>query len=231
MATDDPSSIETRPSLLRQLGTDDIEAWNEIYQIYGKVLRGFAIQAGLTATEADEVVQETAIAVARHLPEFHYDPKVCRFKTWLLNQTSWRIKDQIRKRVRHARHLVPQAADDTARTSAINRVADPASLDLEGRFEQEWRKNLLAAALERVRGKVSARQFQIFDLVVNKGWRPADVAKLVGVTLVSLYVTRHRIGAAIKREAESLEAQLEEAASRPAYETKTELTDPKVDSK
>lgn len=90
---------------------------------------------------------------------------------------------------------------------------------------------LYIAALERVRGKVSARQFQIFDLVVNKGWRPADVAKLVGVTLVSLYVTRHRIGAAIKREAESLEAQLEEAASRPAFETKTELTDPKVDSK
>ncbi|HZM04162.1 MAG TPA: hypothetical protein VFC44_14215 [Candidatus Saccharimonadales bacterium] len=42
---------------------------------------------------------------------------------------------------------------------------------------------LYIAALERVRGKVSARQFQIFDLVVNKEWRPADVAKLVGVTL------------------------------------------------
>ena len=48
-------------------------------------MRDFAIQAGLMDTEADEVVQETAITVARHLPEFHYDPKVCRFKTWLLN--------------------------------------------------------------------------------------------------------------------------------------------------
>ncbi len=47
----------------------------------------FAIQAGLTDTEADEAVQETAIAVARHLPECRYDPKVCRFKAWLLNQS------------------------------------------------------------------------------------------------------------------------------------------------
>lgn len=225
MATDDPSSMQTRPSLLRQLRTDDIEAWNEFYQIYGKVLRSFAIQAGLTATEADEVVQETAIAVSRHLPEFHYDPQVCRFKTWLLNQTSWRIKDQIKKRDRHARHIVSPTADDTAQTSAINRVADPASLALEDHFEQEWRKSIFAAALERVRGKVSARKFQIFDLVVNKGWLAADVAKLMGVTLVSLYVTRHRIGAAIKKEAMRLEAQLEHTAIR----TQTGLTDSKVD--
>ena len=37
-------------------------------------VRGFALKAGLTETEADEVVQETTIAVARHVPEFRYDP-------------------------------------------------------------------------------------------------------------------------------------------------------------
>src|SRR5258708_1980322 len=93
------SSIQTRPSLLNRLKTgDDTESWQEFYRVYGKLVRDFAIRAGLTDTEADEVVQETAIAVARHLPEFHYDPKVCRFKTWLLNQSSWRIKGQTKKR-------------------------------------------------------------------------------------------------------------------------------------
>ena len=65
-------------------------------------MRDFAIQAGLTDSEADEVVQETAIAMARHLPEYRYDPKVCRFKTWLLNQASWRVKDRLKKRRREA---------------------------------------------------------------------------------------------------------------------------------
>src|SRR5580765_8446009 len=139
MAGDEHSSIQTRPSLLNKLKAgDDTESWQEFYRVYGKVVRDFAIQAGLTDTEADEVVQETAIAVARHLPEFRYDPKVCRFKTWLLNQTSWRIKDQLKKRkVGQASRLSGSGetpdllSDDTARTATVERVPDAAALNLD----------------------------------------------------------------------------------------------------
>src|SRR6266545_1571901 len=146
MPGDEHSSIQTRPSLLNRLKTgDDAESWQEFYRVYGKLVRDFALQAGLTDTEADEVVQETAIAMARNLPEFRYDPKVCRFKTWLLNQGSWRIKDQFKVR----RHVGVQAsacpqpavfpgtlkrelqADDTARTSTVERVPDPAAINLD----------------------------------------------------------------------------------------------------
>ena len=93
------TSLETRPSLLQRLKSgDDPESWQEFYKIYGGLIRSFAEKAGLTVDEAEEVVQETAIGVARRLPEFTYDPKVCRFKTWLLNLVRWRIQDQIRKR-------------------------------------------------------------------------------------------------------------------------------------
>lgn len=82
MAGEERSSIQTRPSLLNRLKAgDDAESWQEFYRVYGKLGRDFSIQAGLIDTEADEVVQDTAIAVSRHLPEFSYDPKVCRFKT------------------------------------------------------------------------------------------------------------------------------------------------------
>ena len=93
------TSLETRPSLLQRLKSgDDPQSWQEFYRTYGGLIRFFAEKAGLTADEAEEVVQETAIGVARGLPEFIYDPKVCRFKTWLLNLTRWRIQDQLRKR-------------------------------------------------------------------------------------------------------------------------------------
>src|SRR5712671_6864631 len=178
MADDEHSSIQTRPSLLDRLKTgDDTESWQEFYRIYGKLVRDFAIQAGLNDTDADEVVQETAIAMARHLPEFRYDPKVCRFKTWLLNQTSWRIKDQLNKRQRiagsagdapgNAVQRSASPADDTARTATINRVPDPTASNLDALFENEWRKNQLAAALERVKEKFSLKQFQVFDLIVH----------------------------------------------------------------
>src|SRR5256885_1021142 len=97
MVGNEHSSIQTRPSLLNRLRKgDDTESWHEFYRIYGKLVRDFAIQAGLTDTEADEVVQETAIAMARNLPEFRYDPPGCRFKTWLLNQAAWRLPSRSR---------------------------------------------------------------------------------------------------------------------------------------
>src|SRR6266704_889378 len=93
------TSLETRPSLLQRLKSgDDPQSWQEFYKTYGGLIRFFAEKAGLTADEAEEGVQETAIGVARRLPEFIYDPKVCRFKTRLLNLVRWRIRDQVRRR-------------------------------------------------------------------------------------------------------------------------------------
>ena len=222
--SEEPSSIQTRPSLLNRLQTgDDTGSWQEFYRIYGKLVRDFAIQAGLTDTEADEVVQETAIAMARHLPEYRYDPKVCRFKTWLLNQASWRIKDQLKKRTKESARISnpsPVAAgDDTAQSATINRVPDADAADLDAVFETRWRKSLFDVALERVRTKFSLKQFQIFDLLVLKEWPAADVARSLGVTLANVYVTRHRIAAAIKKETKALESQLEQEAKRRSGQT------------
>ncbi len=215
MANAERSSIQTRPSLLNRLSVgDDAEGWQEFYRVYGKLVRDFAIKAGLSDSEADEVVQETAIAVARHLPEFRYDPEVCRFKTWLLNQTSWRIKDQLRKRHRNERLQEGTAADangspagacDNDRTATIERVPDPAALNLDALFETEWRSNLLSAALETIKTKFSLKQIQIFDLHAQKDWPAGDVAKSLGVSLANVYVTKHRISAALRKEMERME--------------------------
>ncbi len=211
MTTDEPSSIQTRPSLLHRLKSGDDESWQDFYRIYGKLVRDFSIQAGLTHTEADEVVQETAIAMARHLPEYRYDPKVCRFKTWLLNQTSWRIKDQFKKRKKNTAqtHLPKRGDEETARTATINRVPDAAAPDLDVMFEQQWHRSLFDVALGRVKEKFSLKQFQIFDLVVFREWPAGDVAHSLGVSLANVYVTRHRISAAIMKETKRIENQME----------------------
>lgn len=218
--SEEPSSIQTRPSLLGRLKAgDDSQSWEDFYRIYGKLVRDFALKAGLSATEADEVVQETVIATSRHLPGYQYDPKKCRFKTWLLNQTSWRIKDQFKKRRKESSFIQDSkgADDDRTGTATINRVPDPAAVDLETLFETQWQRNLYAGALERVKEKFSLKQFQIFDLVVTQEWPAADVAKSLGVSLAKVYVTRHRVSTAIAREINRLEKELErQAASRVA---------------
>src|SRR5262249_6370358 len=145
-------------------------------------------------------------------------PQVCRFKTWLLTQASWRIKDQLRKRHRNqelAGRATAQPKDDSTRTDTIHRVPDPASVDLEALFDTQWRQSLLTLALERVKERFSLKQFQVFDLLVTKEWPAADVAKALGISVANVYVTRHRISAAIAKEIKGLEKELErKVASR-----------------
>jgi len=211
------TSLETRPSLLHRLKTgDDPQSWQEFYTIYGGLIRFFAAKAGLTEDEAEEVVQETAIGVARGLPDFTYDPKVCRFKTWLLNLTRWRIKDQLRKR-RRAEQCAPSVnapnwrsgrADETATTANIESIPDPVVPDFGAEWDAAWEKNLFAQALESVRGRIDERQFQIFDFCVTKEWPPGDVAQTLGISIGRVYLTKHRVSALVKNEVRRLEKAL-----------------------
>jgi len=210
------TSLETRPSLLQRLKSgDDPQSWQEFYRTYGGLIRFFAEKAGLTADEAEEVVQETAIGAARGLPEFIYDPKVCRFKTWLLNLTRWRIQDQLRKREKSgqaspladAAKMRSQPSGDTGSTSTIERIPDPAVPEFGAEWDAAWERNLLAQALERVRGRIEERQFQVFDLYVMKGWSPQDVAQTLGISVARVYLTKHRVSALLKTEVGRLERQ------------------------
>jgi RNA polymerase sigma factor (sigma-70 family) len=214
------TSLETRPSLLNRLKTgDDPASWREFYHTYGGLIRFFAEKAGLTADEAEEVVQETAIGVARRLPEFVYDPKVCRFKTWLLNLTRWRIQDQLRRRKAVGRVHEPYGADKRQvqlepgstlndGTATIERVPDPRVPDFGAEWDSAWEKNLLTQALERVRERIDERQFQVFDLCITKGWPAADVAQTLGISLARVYLIKHRVAAKVKNEVHKMEKLL-----------------------
>jgi DNA-directed RNA polymerase specialized sigma24 family protein len=79
-------------------------------------------------------------------------------------------------------------------------VPDAATANQDALFEAEWRKNLMSAALERVQAKFSLKQFQVFDLNALKEWPAAEVAKSLGISLASVYVTKHRVSAALKKE-------------------------------
>ena len=208
-------SLRTRASLVAGLQAGDEDRWQEFFRLYGPVIRGFALKAGLTETEADEVVQETCIGVSRNVEEFRYDPAKCRFKTWLLNLASWRVKNQYTKR-RRWDDLRQRPPDDEDRelSSVLDtdflRLASPDALG--ALWETEWREKLLAAALEKVRGDVSSTQFQVFDLNVLKDWPAGEVAKSLGMSLPGVYLAKHRVAKAVKQEIQSLERQSERQA-------------------
>lgn len=196
-------SIPTRPSLLALLRSgDDVEGWKEFYRIYGDLLRCFALKRGLTESEAEEVVQETAIGVARNLPGYQYVPTACSFKTWMLNLAQWRITDALRRR-----RPTAIAADPTSDTPLIERVLDPHPPVFGSEWDEAWDRNLRLVALERVRESVDPKHYQIYDLYVLKDRPAREVAARVGVRVTLVYLVKQRVSVRLRKEMRRLEAE------------------------
>jgi len=197
--------LATRRSLVERLADwNDRKRWQQFFDSYWKVIHRAAREAGLTESEAQEVVQETLITVAKKIDQLKYDPAIGSFKGWLLNITRWRIADQFRKRKR-AGEQPAKTRRDEGETATIDRIADPAGFDLDAAWDAEWRVNLMRAATTRVKKKVSAKQYQIFDCYVLKQWPVQKVAKELRVSVAQVYLAKHRVGALLKKEAERAE--------------------------
>ncbi len=208
MADPRDDSYATRPSLLERLkNREDQQSWEEFNRLYRKLILGFAIKAGLTESEAEEVAQETLIAAAKNLAEFRYDPKVCSFKTWVLNLSKWRVTDQFRKRLPVAPRS-PSSDEATARTATIDRFADPGRLPLEEIWDQDWRTTLVEAACARIKPQVDPKEWQMFDLYALKGWSARETAKAAGVSIGRVYLAKHRIGRLLKKEMAHCQSRL-----------------------
>ncbi len=231
MQEDEP--IPTRASLLRRLKDPaDRETWEEFHHIYRGLIHGVARRAGLSETEADEVVQETLIAVAKRMPEFSYDPAKDSFKGWLLQITRWRIADQFRKRRAAGSEsalTVPAATGattgptggpgfsdnlrqggkgDATRTATVERIPDPAGLALTAIWDEEWEKHLLNAALNRIKRLVNPAHYEIYHLHVILDKSVAEVKRALGVNVGQVYLAKHRVGRLLKAEVRKLEDSL-----------------------
>jgi RNA polymerase sigma factor (sigma-70 family) len=195
--------IPTRHSLLLRLKDwQDHESWQEFFDTYWRLIYGVALRSGLTDQEAQEVVQETVITVARRIPEFRYDPTVCSFKTWLLNLTRWRIIDQVRLRKQG------QVREPVTAGGEPDQLPDPAASAFEQAWEEEWEQHLISRAIERVKNRVRPEHYQIFHLSVFKEWPASKIAKELGVSFGKIYLVKHRVGAWLKKEIRALEKQL-----------------------
>lgn len=208
MAGKHENLIPTRYSLLSRLENwDDQQSWRDFFDAYWRLIYGTATQAGLSEAEAQDVVQETVICVAKDIQKFKRDKELGSFKGWLRNIIRWRINDQLRKRL-------PAGADRSFLSEAEPNATLPESLPdaaisvLDAHWEQEWEQNLLHAALDQIKTRVKEEYLQIFDLYVLKKWPVRKVAETLGVRVGQVYLASHRVGVLIKKEMRELEKNL-----------------------
>jgi len=198
--------IPTRQSLLSRLKDwNDRESWKDFFDTYWKLIYLAATKAGLTDPEAQDVVQETVISVCKNIRGFKYRTEAGSFKSWLLQLTKWRIIDELRRRGREKESLRITRPNASSETATVERIPDPHGLALEAIWDREWDRNLMDAAIERVKRRVEAKQYQLFDLYVLKKWPVRKVATTLQVNAAQVYLAKHRVSALIRREIQYLE--------------------------
>jgi len=203
---------KTRSSLLGRLKDwGDNDSWQTFFDTYWSLIYGTARKSGLTETEAEDVVQETVLTVAKKIKDFHYDPARGSFRGWLGAIIRSRIVDLKRERlpVKPSSIRVPEEA---SRTSRIRRIPDPAPVNFYTVYDLAWREYVREKALELLKEHLSPKQYQIFDLYVNQERPVEEIVTTLGVNRAQVYVAKLRGLKLLKKESQRLEEQLERGA-------------------
>ena len=206
-AVEEAHFLPTRRSLLSRLKDwDNRDSWREFFNTYWRLIYDVARRAGLDDARAQDIVQETMMSVASAMPGFRYDAKIGSFKSWLRTVARRRIADSLRKRyVRHEADHVDAALTQIQEEIAGSTEACPL---MDQVWDEEWRRHAMEVAMGRVKEKVRADHFQLFELTVLKGCAVGEVAKAMNMSLASAFVVRHRVGRMLKKEVARLEAQM-----------------------
>jgi RNA polymerase sigma-70 factor (ECF subfamily) len=205
----DDEFIPTRATLIHRLKNwQDESSWQDFFDTYWKLIYGLARKFGLSDEDAQDVVQETMISVANHMPNFKYDPKLGSFKAWLRTLIRWRVSDHIRKKGPVSTIPLHVESETAEESFAFKELPDQASQTIDSLYEQEWQKNVLDAAIAKVKRKMDPQKYQIFDFYVNKEWEAEKVAAAFKVPVEQVYLAKHRITEMIKVEAKRLESEM-----------------------
>jgi len=197
-------SRPTRPSLIN--GIKDAEnrrAWEDFDHTYRRLIHNTAVRAGIPASEADDVVQDTLISVSRNIHKFNTDPAFGSFKNWLFTLTRSRIEDRRRRLGRlpttfaDLQGAVGEAPTATDRTALEHRIPDPAAgpaEHLDQAWEEEWGRSIQERALDALKRQVEqALHFQVFYRLVVHQSPSRAVAKIHGINVARVYLIKHRL--------------------------------------
>jgi RNA polymerase sigma-70 factor (ECF subfamily) len=196
---------KTKSSLLARLKDwQDKDSWQVFFDTYWSLIYGTAVKSGLTVSEAEDVVQDTVVTVAKKIKDFQYDRAKGSFRGWLGTIIRSRVVDLKRKRLPVKPPSI-RALGEASRTSTTRRIPDPAPVDFYTVYDLAWREYLCEKALELLKEELSPKQYAIFDLSVNKGRPVPEIMKTLGVSRPQVYMAKLRGLQTLKQKVKQVE--------------------------
>ena len=166
----------TSITLLKVLGRDaQSPRWTEFAKLYASTIDGFLFRYFPTV-DAEDVVQETLVALTEKLPLYEYDPDAKgHFRNYLIGVVRYKAIEQLKRRRRDADL---KAALETKAQLNWEYESQSYSVDL-----RDWKREAFEAALAQFMAdkSISTRDKEIFRRVALSEESPEDVAKIFGI--------------------------------------------------
>ena len=172
MATIPPTSV----TLLKDISDGTASArWTDFYNRYSPAMRGF-LRERFPSVEADDVMQETLLALTKAMPDYHYTPDGNgHFRNWLMGIVKHKALDAL--------HRAKRISDIKAGVSAMDDrppATEPAFLA----EDDSWKCSAMEAAVDQVMAddSITARTREVFRHVALMHEQPEDVARQFGIS-------------------------------------------------
>lgn len=193
-------AISTDLTLLEQARSGEPGALEELLEAYQPRILRFGMKMCRDRSDAEDVLQETLLAMARSLRDFK---GASSLSTWLYAiARSFCIKK--RRRSRFAPELVSLEGGAQARVEQVP--------DAEPDPERQLSDRRLAAALERAIATLTPAYREVLVLRDVEGLSAAEVAEVTGLNVGAVKSRLHRARKAVREE---LRALLEEVPQAP----------------
>ena len=190
---------ETSLSLLaRVCETADSDSWYRLVELYAPLMRGWLRSYEVTGADADDLVQDVLVVVSQELPKFKHSQQTGAFRNWLRKILVNRLRNYWR-----ARDQRPTATGGSSMLQQLNQLEDETS-ELSQIWNEQHDREVIAKLIELVRPKFQAKTWEAFHRQMFGGQRPDQVAAELSMPLGSVYMARHRVLNALRREAAGL---------------------------
>lgn len=186
------SHTATRASLILRLkNAEDVVAWDEFAALYGPVVYRVATSLGFQAADAENLVQEVFLAVAKSVSAWLEREDRGRFRAWLLRIARNEAVDMLTERATR-----PLGRDGSAAEQILANM--PARGELSSALDGEYERSVFRWAAEKVREVVAGHTWDAFWLTSVEGISVSEAATRLKTRPGNIYFARSRVMSRIK---------------------------------
>ena len=183
----------TRPSLLIRIrDARDAEAWQQFVGLYAPVIYGYLRKRGLQDADAD-LTQDALRTVAVSAGRLDYDPQRGKFRGWLFTLVHRKLLDFLASKGRRL-----QGTGDTGVHIRLAEEPAPPAGE-ESLWNEEYERQLLARAIDQVRGDFHEQTWQAFWLTAMEGKKAKEAAEQLGLSVTAVYMAKSRVTTELKK--------------------------------